>query len=104
MRSIAKSANSPEKVAKPTVSFDTINDEETHKVTDGTELGTNPHNGPVQVITTNPNDKGTSLTLLYTLLELNNLDITGYTLSMGITLTTNPSFHRKVNVLIDTGL
>ena len=51
----------------------------------------------------NFNDKGTGLTLLYTLLELTNLDITGHTLSMGITLTTNPSFHRKVNVQIDTG-
>ena len=57
----------------------------------------------MQVTTTNPNDKGTSNTLLYTLFELHNLDITGHTLSIGITLTTNPSFNRKVEALIDTG-
>ena len=51
----------------------------------------------------NFNDKGTSTTLLYTIFELNNLDIAGHTLSMGITLTTNPSFNRKVEALIDTG-
>ena len=83
MRCIAKSSNSPEKVAKPTVSFNAINDEETHKVTHGTELDTKPHNRPVQVPTIKPTDKGTSLTLLYTLFELHNLDITGNTLSMG---------------------
>ena len=37
------------------------------------------------------------------ILELNNLDITGYTLKVGVSLTNNPLLSREVDALIDTG-